>query len=138
MGTVQTLKNTKKRLPCCDGYLTERLEQAFFVRKGVSHFEAVNLIGSSCSYPQGLISGAHLLASIGTPDFVSGIRATILASGDQASRGMFLGATLGAAIGSPEMVPWTSQVHNAEEIKNLAQAIVSSCPSNSGEWLLSV
>jgi len=125
--TVRALKTEKERLACCDGEMADRLEQAFRVRTEVSHFVAVNLVGSSCLYPQNLISGAHLLASMGRPDFAAGIRSTILASGDQASRGMFLGAALGAAVGSPEMIPWKSQTRSADEVSRLSKDVVARC-----------
>jgi len=131
--TVVALMTTKERLPCCDGYFADRLSEVFRVREGITHYQAVNLIGSSCMYPQNLISGAHLLSS-GQTDFVEGIRSTILAAGDQASRGMFLGAALGAAAGSPEMIPWSTQADSAEEVQALAKRIVSSCSTRSWQF----
>eukprot|EP00929_Paragymnodinium_shiwhaense_P001488 TRINITY_DN101711_c0_g1_i1.p1 TRINITY_DN101711_c0_g1~~TRINITY_DN101711_c0_g1_i1.p1 ORF type:complete len:390 (-),score=30.77 TRINITY_DN101711_c0_g1_i1:45-1112(-) len=130
--TVTILRTSKERLPCCDGFFADRLSEAFRVRDRVSHMDAVLLAGSSCMYPQNLVSGAHLLASMTKPDFEAGIRATIMASGDQASRGMFIGAALAAALGSPEEVPWTGQARNAEKVKRLAKAVVSSC--HAGIW----
>lgn len=128
--TIQVLMNTKERLPCCDGFFADRLSEAFLVREGVTHFQAVNLVGSSCMYPQNLISGAHLLAS-GQASFVDGIRSTILAAGDQASRGMFLGAALGAGAGSAGALPksWISQMQSASRVIELGMRIVDSCPA---------
>eukprot|EP00931_Biecheleriopsis_adriatica_P054912 TRINITY_DN32365_c0_g1_i1.p1 TRINITY_DN32365_c0_g1~~TRINITY_DN32365_c0_g1_i1.p1 ORF type:complete len:367 (+),score=51.53 TRINITY_DN32365_c0_g1_i1:72-1172(+) len=133
-GTASALRTEPERLTCCDGYFADRLTEAFSVRKVVGHFEAVQLVGSSCMYPQNLVSGAHLLASMEVPNFVEGIRSTILAAGDQASRGMFLGASFGASIGSAQELPWVAQTRSAKEVAELAEAVASGCQEST--WQL--
>lgn len=128
--TAHALRTQKARLPCCDGFFADRLTEAFSVRKVVGHFEAVQLVGSSCMYPQNFVSGAHLLASMDEPSFANGIRATILAAGDQASRAMFLGAALAAFAGTVSAVPWAAKTKSAEEATRLAVSVVSACGSS--------
>lgn len=64
-------------------------------------------IGQSCDYPFNLWTGAHLIAQLGSgaPDYVSGVRQTILAGGDSGSRSFFVCAAQGARLGSVDALP---------------------------------
>jgi len=85
------------------------------VAAGKSLGEIVSEFGKACPLP-GSFQGS-IGALLTHKDFVSTIRANILAGGDSCSRANFIGACLGAQ-GGVEVIPmeWIEKVHGIDEI----------------------
>ncbi|CAH1271847.1 Hypp4723 [Branchiostoma lanceolatum] len=92
---------------------------------GKPHREVVNKVfGSSCALPKQFQAALHCVVT--HTDYVSAVRATILAGGDNASRAGFVGACFGA-LGGLDGIPaeWKDKCARYQTVLNLAQKLTA-------------
>ena len=88
--------------------------------------EVVKTFGLSCALPgalQNAVAGAGAFAG----RYADGVRANIMAGGDNCSRSVLLGALLAAAEGGAAAVPaeWAAKTSRFAEIEALAAKLVA-------------
>lgn len=95
----------------------------------VSNMDYCLLIGQSCDYPHNLFTGSHLIAQLGNTlnDYINGTRQTIMAGGDNGSRGFFVGAIQAALIGDVTQLPttWASKMDVFNTVLTYANQLVN-------------
>ncbi|XP_019643438.1 PREDICTED: crystallin J1A-like [Branchiostoma belcheri] len=92
---------------------------------GKPHREVVNKVfGSSCALPKQFQAALHCVLT--HTDYVSAVRATILAGGDNASRAGFVGACFGA-LGGLDGIPteWKEKCIRYQTVLDLAQKLAA-------------
>jgi len=105
--TVTDLRSPTRIHPnAADAELADKLAKVL-TELSKSNFDVVQEIGSACEYPFNLITGSHLIAKLdGSADsYVSAVRQTILAGGDQASRNFYVASIQGARLGNKNLLP---------------------------------
>ena len=111
-----------------DAALADGLEAALQAIN-VSNMDYCLQIGQSCDYPHNIWTGSHLIAQLGNTlnDFINGTRQTIMAGGDNGSRGFFVGAVQAALIGDVTQLPstWTSKTDVYNLVLNYANQLVN-------------
>jgi ADP-ribosylglycohydrolase len=116
--TLQELRDDKRHNPnSADSLVADAIEMALSLADQ-THAAAVARIGSSCAFPLSLQNAVHLLVT--ETDFVRGVRASMLAGGDNASRLLFAGACLGAL--NPDAIPeeWKKKANAYNSIIDFA------------------
>mmetsp|Transcript_16468 Transcript_16468/g.28234 ORF Transcript_16468/g.28234 Transcript_16468/m.28234 type:complete len:380 (+) Transcript_16468:2-1141(+) len=103
--------------------MKKQLEAALEL-KGLPFSEAVAKLGSSCSLPMSLQNS--VLAGVKFSSYVEGVRANILAGGDNASRAVLLGALLAAQEGMAAIpAKWRTSTTGFAEAEALVDKILA-------------
>jgi len=104
--------------------LAKHIDNLVATKLSTPHTQVVAEIGASCAYPNSFVNGCHLLLQ--DIDFVSAVRQTLLAGGDNASRAAFIGAVLGAKCGI-QGIPreWLQKTKEHNEILEWAKKVVN-------------
>lgn len=103
----------------------DQLAAALEAHKGSADFSATaKTLGLSCGLPASL--QVAVLAALNAASFVGGVRANIIAGGDNASRNVLTGALLAAQFGL-ESIPseWTAKTKHFSEAEALVSLLVS-------------
>ena len=85
--------------------------------------QATQALGSDCHLPGSF--QCPLIASLYGGTYVNGVRASIVAAGDQASRSIVVGALLGAAHGAAGVSQeWRAKVVKVAEVEALVDELL--------------
>jgi len=104
---IAELRDDKRVCPTeHDGKLADSVEKVL-TKAAVSHVDLVKEVGMSCAYPNALLAAVHLVARLDSSQdaYMTAVRQTILAGGDNGSRSVFIGAVQAARLGSAELLP---------------------------------
>ncbi|XP_077986655.1 crystallin J1A-like [Glandiceps talaboti] len=120
---IDALKKEDRKLASPkDAEIVENLEQVFKITEK-SNTEAAVHFGKSCNLPDAFQTSIHAILT--QPDYTSGVRATILAGGDNASRAGMIGACMAAQGGLDSIRDeWKAKTLHYQQVLDLATKLV--------------